>query len=188
MIADRSFEPHNQLADPFIGLRPPGRRSRRPPRPSQRRLHAVPPGDAAALPAAPAQRLRFPPLQPPSLQRRAAGPDRHRQRPDAEAGAAPPDPARTGGAGRGRSSTSPGRAAQSIELRSGPRHDGRGVPGARPYAGCPDAVPGRTRSRARPHPGAARAAAAPWPGRGALPASRTAPGRSRSAASSRPPG
>ena len=71
MIVDRSFDRHNQLADPFTGLRPPadGIIGDRDPR--QRRPPAPPPGRAAPLPAADPQRLAVPLLQPLPLQRRA---------------------------------------------------------------------------------------------------------------------
>ena len=49
MIADRSFDRHNQLTDPFDGgLRPPADGIVGQTRPRQRRLHAPPPGRAPA--------------------------------------------------------------------------------------------------------------------------------------------
>ena len=47
MIADRSFDRHNQLTDPFTDPRPPARRDQRPPDPRQRRLHAATTGSRA---------------------------------------------------------------------------------------------------------------------------------------------
>ena len=49
MIADRSFDRHNQLTDPFTGrLQPPADGIAGRERPRQRRLHAPPPGRAPA--------------------------------------------------------------------------------------------------------------------------------------------
>ena len=162
MIADRSFDRHNQLTDPFTGRRPPADGVA-----GHRVLvngaymphHRV---TRAALPAAPAQRLRLPRLQRPPLQRRADDPDRHRQRPDAEARAAQPDPARSGRAGGRDRRLRRARRGESVELRSGPRHDGHDGAGARPYVGAlmqfrvgSRRMPDRTRvpRKLRPLPG-----------------------------------
>ena len=80
-------------------------------------------------------------------------------------------------------------AGETVELRSTKRHGGRNVAGSHSYAGAlmqfrvdPGRVADRTRvpRRLRPLPGWERP---PTPR-----ASPTTPGRSRSAASSRPPG
>ena len=70
------------------------------------------------------------------------------------------DPARPGRAGRGDRRLRRRSRGETVELRSGPRHDGRNGHGARPYVGAADAVPGRRGARARPDPGAAPAAPA----------------------------
>ena len=87
MIADRTFDRHNQLTDPFTDLRPPAdgvtghsvlvngvHMPHHRVTPRRHRLRIL---NASAVPR----------LQPLSLQRDADDPDRHRQRPDAEAGA-----------------------------------------------------------------------------------------------------
>ena len=136
MIADRSFDRHNQLTDPFKGgLQPPAdgiagaailvngafmphHRVERPP-----------------LPAADPQRLPVPLLQPAPLQRRPDGPDRQRQRPDAAAGPPPRDPARAGRAGRGDRRLRRRRAARRSSCAAA-RHGGRNPDGARAYVGA----------------------------------------------------
>ena len=160
MIADRSFDRHNQLTDPFTGRQPPGRRGPRRSGPRQRRLHAPPPRHPPAPPAAPPQRLPLPLLRRPPLQRRAAGPDRHRQRADAEAGATESGAARARGAGRGdrRLRRRGGRIRRAAQ-RPPPRRPGRRrLQNLRRSA---DAVPGGLGTGPGSNPGAARAAPPP---------------------------
>ena len=70
MIADRSFDRRNQLTDPFGNPAPAQRPGRRQLRARQRRLSPPPPSLGPPLPAAAAQRLQLPLLQPLPLQRR----------------------------------------------------------------------------------------------------------------------
>ena len=149
-----------QPADQPLHQPPPARRrDRRPLGPRQRRPHAPPPGQRPALPAAHPQRLAVPLLQPLPLQRRAADPDRHRQRPDAAAGAPRRGDDRAGRAGRagGRLRRRGGRERRAAQ-RATPR---RQEPARRPHLRRrADAVPRRFAAPPRPHARAAQAAPA----------------------------
>jgi len=151
MIADRSFERHNQLADPFVGLRPPadgvaGHRvlvngaymphHRVAPRRYRLRLLNVSgfrPYNLHLSNGAPLVQIATDSgLMPKPVRRREIllGPG--------ERAEVVVDFAGEGG--------------QSIELRSGPRRDRRAAPGARPYAGALmqfRVAPGRATDRTR---------------------------------------
>ena len=151
MIADRSFERHNQLADPFVGLRPPADGV------AGNRVLV----NGAYMPhrrvAARRYRLRLlnvSGFRPYNLHLSNGAP---LIQIGTDSGLMP-KPVR-----RHQILLGPGERAevivdfageggQAIELRSGPRRDGRGVPGARPYAGALmqfRVAPGRAIDRTR---------------------------------------
>ena len=152
MIADRSFDRHNQLTDPFAGLRPPadgivGR--------SVLVNGAFMPHHGSAPCRYRLRILNVSQFRSYNLHLSngaADGPDRHRQRPDAEAGPPPRDPARPGRAGRGDRRLRRRRAASRSSCAAA-RHGGRN-PRRRPHLRRrADAVPGRPRAGRRTGPG-----------------------------------
>ena len=184
MIADRSFDRHNQLTDPFSdGLRPPADGDRRQPRPRQRRPPAAPPG---RRPGATGCGSSTSPSSAPTTSHLSNGAQMTQIATDS---GLMPRPVRRreillGPAERAEVVVDfSGAAGESVELRSGARaRRTRTGPALRRRA---DAVPGRSGGdaedgtrvprRLRPLP----RLDASTPRR-----SRTAPGRSRSAAAS----
>ncbi len=159
MIADRSFDRHNQLTDPFTGRRPPADGV------AGRRVLV----NGAYMPhhRVTAQRYRLRLLNVSGF--RAYNVHLSNGAPMIQIGTDSglmPKPVRRdhillGPAERAEVIVDfAGAAGESVELRSGPRHDGHNGTGARPYVGALMQFRVDSAADAGPHQGAARAATA----------------------------